>query len=400
MKKTIHLVFGLNLTCFIILSSLNLSGQAQLMSWPDLTGPYIGQTPPGTTPEKFAPNLISTSAHEFSCSFTPDGMEFYFTRKVASLNKNVVMVTSRKEGFWSKPEVAPFIQNRMSFEPIVTAKGDRIYFSMVSPEAYGGNPCTWYVERAGDSWTDPLVASDLFNPMKTMFVSVDLNGILYTMDITRGQGSERICNSTPDNGIYTRFTVLPEPINSGPSNTYPFISPDGTMLIFNSSRNGATNSVLFVSHQTADGSWEEPVELDLGISAGLPYLSYDGKYLFFTSGPNTSSDLYWVSAEILESGSSSVSDNPLPCKVQLEQNYPNPCQYQTRIPIILDRPGKIELSLFSATGIKVFGSNRELMAPGTHEFPIDVSNLKNGFYIYSLICDGVIVDQKTMEVLR
>ncbi len=35
---------------------------------------YLGQTPPARTPQVFAPGFVSTSAHEFSCSFTPDGL--------------------------------------------------------------------------------------------------------------------------------------------------------------------------------------------------------------------------------------------------------------------------------------------------------------------------------------
>ncbi len=46
----------------------------------ELKGPYMGQKPPGMTPEKFAPGFISTdSLYEFNSVFSPKGDEFYYT---------------------------------------------------------------------------------------------------------------------------------------------------------------------------------------------------------------------------------------------------------------------------------------------------------------------------------
>lgn len=44
-------------------------------------GPYLGQKPPGMTPEIFRPGIVSLSeAVEYGMAFTPDGQEFYFNR--------------------------------------------------------------------------------------------------------------------------------------------------------------------------------------------------------------------------------------------------------------------------------------------------------------------------------
>ncbi|HUU04349.1 MAG TPA: hypothetical protein VMZ49_00590 [Patescibacteria group bacterium] len=46
-----------------------------------LTGPYLGQKPPGMTPELFAPGIISLAGFvDFKGSFSPDGNEYYFYR--------------------------------------------------------------------------------------------------------------------------------------------------------------------------------------------------------------------------------------------------------------------------------------------------------------------------------
>jgi hypothetical protein len=78
---------------------------SQENDFPVLRGPYLGQPPPGTMPEIFAPGVISTTAHEFSCCFSPDAKEFYFTRNVAELNEKVIMLTRMDEGVWTPPAI-------------------------------------------------------------------------------------------------------------------------------------------------------------------------------------------------------------------------------------------------------------------------------------------------------
>jgi Tol biopolymer transport system component len=38
----------------------------------------------------------------------------------------------------------------------------------------------------------------------------------------------------------------------------------------------------------------------VGLDAGLPLVSPDGKFLFFTAGERGKSDIYWVDAKILD----------------------------------------------------------------------------------------------------
>jgi pimeloyl-ACP methyl ester carboxylesterase len=55
-----------------------------------------------------------------------------------------------------------------------------------------------------------------------------------------------------------------------------------------------------VSFRNPDRTWGEPRAIDLGLPAGLPLISPDGKYLFFTAGERGKSDIYWVEARFLE----------------------------------------------------------------------------------------------------
>ena len=60
------------------------------------------------------------------------------------------------------------------------------------------------------------------------------------------------------------------------------------------------DSGLFITYRQPDGSWKDPRPIDLGMRAGLPVVSPDGKYLFFTAGERGKSDIYWVDARILK----------------------------------------------------------------------------------------------------
>jgi pimeloyl-ACP methyl ester carboxylesterase/Tol biopolymer transport system component len=264
---------------------------------------YLGQRPPGLTPKIFAPGIVSTDAHEFACSFTPDGTEFYFTRTDPRMHRNQIMVTKLNNGKWTEPSVASFIENRLSFEPRMTADGKRLYFTLEKPVPgqSGGMPMNiWYVEREGENWSEPKNPGSAFNPGKTMYISSTLDGTAYASDISAGPGNMGIGMIRKVNGEYQKLERLGPPINIGKQDMHPYVAPDGSYLIFASKRPSENiKNELFISFKNADGSWGEPKAIDLGMQAGCPMVSPDGKYLFFTAGERGKSDIYWVDASIL-----------------------------------------------------------------------------------------------------
>jgi len=271
--------------------------------FPRLNGPYLGQKAPGATPEIFAPGIISTETHEFSCSFTPDGNEFYFTRRDPGVGTLLIMVTKLTDGAWTKPEVVPFVENTQSFEPRVTADGKRLYFTLATniPDQPGPPMHIFYVEREGNAWGAAQNAGPVFNPMKAMYISTTRNGTIYTTSVSGGPGSESIAVAKPVDGRYEKLENLGPPINVGASDMYPFIAPDESYLLFCSRRPvEGIKSELFISFRSKDGTWGEPRAVDVGQRAGLPLVTPDGKFLFFTGGERRKSDIYWVDAKILD----------------------------------------------------------------------------------------------------
>ncbi|MFH1196478.1 MAG: hypothetical protein V1720_12310 [bacterium] len=268
---------------------------AQQTDFHKLNGPYIGQIPPGQTPEKFAPGIISTEAHEYACSFSPDGNEFYYTCN------NKVTYTKLVNGIWIEPTVVPFAGN-FSFEPFVTPDNKRLYFQTGGVINEKMEMMTKYVERTGEGWSEPKDPGYSFNPGKTMHISTTMEGTIYTTDISGGMGSESLGRIKKVNGSYEKLEKLGVPFNKVPNQQHPWIAPDESYILFTVRKPGQNqSSSLFCSFKNEKGDWSEPAELKLGMDAGQPFVSFDGKYLFFSAGnPRIGTDIYWVSAKIIE----------------------------------------------------------------------------------------------------
>ena len=65
--------------CLLVFAATNLFSQQT--DFPELTGPYLGQKPPGEKPELFAPGIISVEANfEHSTAvFSPDGKYLFYS---------------------------------------------------------------------------------------------------------------------------------------------------------------------------------------------------------------------------------------------------------------------------------------------------------------------------------
>ena len=269
---------------------------------PKLIRSYLGQKPPGMVPEVFAQGFVSTEAHEFSCCFSPDGNEFYFARRHPTTNETVVMVSKQVNGVWTdpEPEVA-LLPEKFTFEAFVTPDNKRLYFQTAG--VVNGKPemMTKYVERNEKGWGDIKDPGVPFNPGKTMHISATTDGTIYTTDISGGMGSEALGIIKKVNGEYEKLEKLGLPFNNVEKQQHPWIAPDESYIIFTVRRPGQDPvSVLFCSFRNKEGKWSEPKELKLGINAGQPFVSFDGKYLFFTSGEQGKGDIYWVSSKIIE----------------------------------------------------------------------------------------------------
>ena len=85
--------------------------------------------------------------------------------------------------------------------------------------------------------------------------------------------------------------------------------------------------------------------------------------------------------------------------VQLLLNRPNPCSENTSIDLDLTSAVKIQLDLRNANGALIRSIELGMTPPGHHSVDLDVRNLPNGIYSYSITTDKAILSRR-MVVLR
>jgi hypothetical protein len=125
----------LTLVCCVLLFGPNTSN-AQESEFPKRSGPYLGQRPPGLTPELFAPGFISTGLTEAVCNFTPDGQEVYFN-VAYSEGKDAhgyIAYSKMVDGVWIVPEFINFANTKYLYAyPFLTYDGSSLYFVSNQP---------------------------------------------------------------------------------------------------------------------------------------------------------------------------------------------------------------------------------------------------------------------------
>src|SRR5688500_15359675 len=117
---------------------------------------YLGQTPPGTTPARFAPGIVSTKAIEINGVFRPDFRAFFFARQV---NGVFALFRSTLTGDkWSAPEalsVYPPVGIGMAVDMAYSPDGSELYFlGQFQPGVdYSKAPLDiWFIRNQGGRW--------------------------------------------------------------------------------------------------------------------------------------------------------------------------------------------------------------------------------------------------------
>jgi len=292
---------------YIYISSLMLFaavGMAtQQKDFPQLTGPYLGQEPPGMTPEMFAPGIISLEGrYELNSEFSPDGNEFYFELSTTTpeLKKKgeyfyVIMVSRRIGDVWREPEMVSFSGEYATMDFCFSPNGNRMYFTSDRPNDCDAKPKNniWYVERVGQGWSDPVILGPpVYRPgVRVGQHSLAANGNLYF------RAGDDLYLSVFIDGEFAKPLRLPDTINSPYAESKPYVAPDEGFLLFVRydmpvSLDGGKG--LYISYRRDDGSWTEAK--NTGIKGSLPKFSPDGRYFFFSRG----GDIYWVDAKVIE----------------------------------------------------------------------------------------------------
>jgi hypothetical protein len=248
-----------------------------------ITGPYLGQKPPGDTPVIFAPGIVASPVNEFAITIAPDGSEIYFSR-----SGPVLMVCRRADDGWTAPAVVSLSGNDADDEPNFTPDGRSILFNARHELNGRRERFIHVVSRQDGGWGE---ARRLFHGM---YATATNDGTIYYTEIAGRPDYGVVAYRHPLADGYGDWEKVGGGVNTDFIDAHPWIAPDESLLLFDSNRAGG--HCLYVCFRDADGVWGEAINLsdhlDIPRGSGQSCLSPDGRYLFFSFN----GDMYWVSA--------------------------------------------------------------------------------------------------------
>jgi len=254
--------------------------------------------------ERLAPGVISTGAPEFAASLETDGSAFYFNR--ADETGHMAILRAERDGeSWSEPVPMAFTDSRYTdVDPFLSPLGDRLYFNSVRPRpgADGEEPGdfnVWYVERDGEGWSEPVMASDALNADEDeVFISETCEGELFFVRFAQLEDGEWpiLLTASRDGAGFTpaeRVMTAPDGLRL----TNSAVSADGRILVMVAT--DVNEADLYYARRGDDGAWSAFAPLSAAVN-GLetaefaPYLGPDDRLYFTSDRGEGERDIYSV----------------------------------------------------------------------------------------------------------
>ncbi len=284
----------------------------------DYSGVYLGLKQPDRRPQKFAPGFISMENETSHCLvFSPDGNHLVYTWADSVWSHWGIMYSRQVKGRWSKPCLLKFEgSDRIPFNPTFSDDSKNIIFTMISTSWPDTDIYTIALTDSGYS----SVPRRMETPINTSGLDFgyfkDRDGSIYFTgqreEFAGGLFDVYVCRM--ENGTYvTRNLRI---LNSSLDDAAPFISPDGsymiyeqmvneTGMVYNDSTARIIRIELFVSFGDKGNNWSAPINLGNEINSDKfktyrPVLSPDGKFLFYSKTEKKGAAVYWVSTKIID----------------------------------------------------------------------------------------------------
>ncbi len=272
---------------------------------------YFGLTPPGLTPEVFAPGIVSDSTWAEHCQVTisPNGDEILWSAwtgnyktEDGSKNTEQIFYSKIENGMWTKPELVEFTKNNkhgLNGGPVFSPNGKRIYFYQVKSPWTSSDMNTYYVEKKNGKWGDePINIGQAYNSG-----SQNYSPIFTKKGIAYKNLFGKISRYSYENDNFTLTDSIVIHKDFRPLWNF-YMSPNEDYVIFADRHEGGYGDVdLYISFKTEEDKWGYPINMGSEINTELrerfPMVSPDGKYLFFMRH-TPGQDFFWVSTEIIK----------------------------------------------------------------------------------------------------
>jgi len=277
----------------IMLLTINTLFGQQLI---DLSGDYLGQSPPGDTPEIFASGIVSVNGrYEYGVSFSPDLEEIYFTahRKGESSSVYFSKLIDKK---WTNPKKANLTkgEKKCEMEAFVNHSGKKIYFTAYDSRDVG----IWCATRSENWWSNAIKLDSPINDDIVFYSNEAKNGDLFYKNVSKG----KMYYAPNKNGKFPE--IFEVGIEYG---SHGFIAPLQEFMLIDALKDNdkTKDKDIHVCFKKKDGAWTKPINLGSAVNSNFnetcPSITPDGKYLFFSRYNEEGGlpNIYWVSAEVL-----------------------------------------------------------------------------------------------------
>jgi outer membrane protein OmpA-like peptidoglycan-associated protein len=245
----------------------------------------------------FAPkNLgsnINSAGLEYLPTFSVDGNEIVFTRRLNGNNEDFFIAKKEKDG-WGIAKSAEGNINTPQSEAAQTLSADgewMIYSANGRKDSYG-NYDLYMAQRTAEGWVDTYhfglgINTDQWEAQPSL--SPDRKDLYFASRRWGGYGGIDIYVShLKPNGYYSDPENMGPNVNTVGDDQCPFIHTDNQTLYFTSNGwPGYGDDDLFVVRKQSDGKWGNPINLGYPINTiekeGTMCIAADGKTAYFAA---------------------------------------------------------------------------------------------------------------------
>ncbi len=249
---------------------------------------------------------ISTNADEYLGTISPDGSQFYFTRRKdvvdqspfshgEKVSKEFFSFSEKKGGGFGvgTPLPSPFNQALSEGSPTINITNDMLIFTkLVSTNGYH-NYDLYYSEFLDDEWTEPKSLGPNINRTDSWESQASLSSdgkVLFFASDRPGSygGSDIWFSQRNSDGTWRKPVNLGPTINTPENERSPFLHTDSKTLYFSSSgHDGMGGQDIFFSKLDEKNRWTTPTNIGYPINSENDevdfFVSLDGKTGYFSS---------------------------------------------------------------------------------------------------------------------
>src|SRR5688572_9967398 len=171
-----------------------------------------------------------------------------------------LLETKFDHGEWSTPATPSFADTVSDYYcPSFSPSGDKLWFSSrrTAPAGYpqGRGNRIWWVSRTADGWGTPVPLDTIVSRSQEFSHSISQFGTLFYSAAV--DGDMKIYEATSGQAGYNKPSLLDDGINTPGYEDGPFIAPDESFLIFESTRpEGIEGSHdLYICFKNENGQW-------------------------------------------------------------------------------------------------------------------------------------------------